>query len=284
MSDYSTEEMLVCRIASEVDESGVTVLGSFTPLAYAAYMLAKLTHAPDAWVVGFNAIGIKPLTLDLAGVEAAAYRGAVARWSFVQTTMTVHLGQRGLVECVSPAQIDGSGAFNLSVIGDYAHPKVRLPGGAGSPEVVQNYARILAYFGRHDRRTLVEKVDFRTGGRAPIRDPDREALGLLPGPIRIITPLCVMVKDDEDTPFRLETLTAGASVQEVIDNTGFTIAIPDQIGTTPAPTAVQLTLLRERIDPHGTIRFDFMDANDRKAYVRELLVDEWNRALGAAGS
>jgi glutaconate CoA-transferase subunit B len=96
--------------------------------------------------------------------------------------------------------------------------------------------------------------------------------------------LCVMVKDDEDTPFRLETLTAGASVQEVIDNTGFTIAIPDQIGTTPAPTAVQLTLLRERIDPYGTIRFDFMDANDRKAYVRELLVDEWNRALGAAGS
>lgn len=284
MSEHSVEEMLVCRIAAEVDESGVTVLGSFTPLAYAAYMLAKLTHAPSAWVVGFNAIGIPPLKLDLAGVESAAYRGAVARWSFIQTTMTVHLGRRGLVECVSPAQMDGTGAFNLSVIGDYARPKVRLPGGAGSPEVVQNYARILAYFGRHDKRTLVEKVDFRTGGRAPIRDTAREALGLLPGPIRIVTPLCVMVKDDEDTPFRLETLTAGVSVQDVIDNTGFTIDVPAEIGTTPVPRPEELTLLRERIDPYGTIRFDFMDARNRKAYIRQLLADEWSRALGAASA
>jgi glutaconate CoA-transferase subunit B len=284
VNEHTVEEMLVCRIAAEVDESGVTVLGSFTPLAYAAYMLAKLTHAPAAWVVGFNAIGILPLTLDLAGVEGAAYRGAVARWSFVQTTMTVHLGRRGLVECVSPAQIDGSGAFNLSVIGDYARPKVRLPGGAGSPEVVQNYARILAYFGRHDKRTLVEKVDFRTGGRAPIRASSRTAQGLLPGPIRIVTPLCVMVKDDEDTPFRLETLTEGVTAQDVVDNTGFAIDVPAEVGSTPVPTSEELSLLRERIDPYGTIRFDFMDARSRKAYIRDLLADEWSRALGAASA
>jgi glutaconate CoA-transferase, subunit B len=284
MNDHSVEEMLVCRIAAEVDESGVTVLGSFTPLAYAAYMLAKLTHAPNAWMAGFNAIGIQPLTLDLAGVERAAYRGAVARWTFVQTTMTVHLGGRGLVECVSPAQIDGTGAFNLSVIGDYARPKVRLPGGAGSPEVVQNYARILAYFGRHDRRTLVERVDFRTGGRAPVRASERERLGLLSGPIRVITPLCVMVKDDEDRPFRIETLTAGVEAREVVENTGFAVEVPDEIGTTPVPSGDQLALLRERIDPYGTIRFDFMDARSRKAYIRELLADEWNRALAANGA
>jgi acyl CoA:acetate/3-ketoacid CoA transferase beta subunit len=283
MSDHNIEEMLVCRIASEIDESGVTVLGSFTPLAYAAYMLAKLTHAPEAWLIAFNAIGVLPLTLDLAGVESACYRGAVARWSFIETTMTVHLGRRGLVECVSPAQLDGSGAFNLSVIGDYARPKVRLPGGAGSPEVVQNYGRIIFYFGRHDQRTLVEKVDFRTGGRMPIRAAERTALGLLPGSIRIITPLCVMVKDEDHTPFRLETLTAGVSVQDVIDNTGFDIEVPDLIETTPAPTAHQLALLRERIDPYGTIRFDSLDARQRRAYLRELLTDEWARAGGASG-
>ncbi len=284
MSDHSVEEMLVCRIASEVDESGVTVLGSFTPLAYASYMLAKLTHAPGAWIVGFNSIGVQPLQLDLAGVEGAAYQGSLARWSFVTTTMTVHLGNRGLVECVSPAQIDGSGAYNLSVIGDYAHPKVRLPGGAGSPEVVQNYARILVYFGRHDRRTLVEKVDFRTGGRAPIRAADRAARGLLTGPIQIVTPLCVMIKDDEDRPFRIETMTPGVEVQEVLDNTGFELEVPDEIGVTPLPTDAELTILREQIDPHGTIRFDFMDAKSRKQYVRGLLDDEWDRALGAPGN
>lgn len=283
MSDHRVEELLVCRIAAEVDDSGVTVLGSFTPLAYAAYMLAKLTHARDAYLIGFNAIGMPPVQLNLTGVEAALYKGALARWSFSQSTMTVHLGKRGLVECVSPAQMDGSGAFNLAVIGDYARPKVRMPGGAGSPEVVQHYGRIVAYFGRHDRRTLVEKVDFRTGQRAPLRDEQRRELGLLTGPVRIVTPLCVMVKDDEDRPFRVETLTAGVDVQDVVDNTGFEVEVPAEIGVTDEPTAEQLALLRDRIDPYGTIRFDFMDANTRKDYLRDLLRSEWDRALAAAG-
>jgi acyl CoA:acetate/3-ketoacid CoA transferase beta subunit len=283
MSSRRIAEQIVCRIASEVDESGVTVLGSFTPLAYAAYMLAKLTHARDAYLIGFNSVGMPAVQLNLAGVEAAAYRGDVAHWTFSQSTMTVHLGGRGLVECVSPAQMDGTGAFNLAVIGDYAKPKVRLPGGAGSPEVVQHYGRILAYFGRHDTRTLVEKVDFRTGQRSPLADATRREQGLLPGPVRIITPLCVMVKDDIDRPFRVETLTAGIDAQEVVDRTGFELDVPDDVSVTPEPTDSQIKLLRERIDPFGTILFDFMDAQSRKGYLRELLRDEWNRALAAAG-
>jgi acyl CoA:acetate/3-ketoacid CoA transferase beta subunit len=281
---HRVEELMVCRIAAEVDESGVTVLGSFTPLAYASYMLARLTHAPGAWLVGFNAIGMPPVELNLTATEAAAYRGAVARWTFCQTTQTVHLGKRGLVECVSPAQMDGDGAFNVSVIGDYDRPKVRMPGGAGSPEVVQHYQRIVAYFGRHDKRTLVAKVDFRTGGRRPIGAQAREERGLLSGPIRIVTPLAVMVKDDDDTPFRLETLHPGVDVQQVVDNTGFELHVPTDVGTTAVPRPEELALLRERIDPFGTIRFDFMDAQERKASVRRILQLGWDRALESAAA
>ncbi|MFL5843537.1 MAG: CoA-transferase [Solirubrobacteraceae bacterium] len=284
MTDYRIEELLVCRLAADVDESGVTVLGSFTPLAYAAYMLAKLTHAPGAWLVGFNAIGMPPVQLNLTGSEAAGYRGAVAHWSFSETTNTVHLGQRGLVEYVSPAQMDGTGAFNLAVIGDYDHPKVRMPGGAGSAEVVQNYERIAAYFGKHDTRTLVDKVHFRTGQRAPLSDAARREKGLLAGPVRIVTPLCVMVKDSEDRPFRIETLTRDVTAEQVVENTGFEVEVPDEIGMTPEPTAEQLTLLREKIDPYGTIRFDFMDAAGRKERLRELLQEEWDRALAASAA
>jgi acyl CoA:acetate/3-ketoacid CoA transferase beta subunit len=272
-------ELMVCRIASEVDESGVTVLGSFTPLAYASYMLARLTHAPGAWLVGFNAIGIWPVELNLTSVEAAVYRGACARWTFGQTTQVVHLGKRGLVECVSPAQIDGDGAFNLSVIGDYRHPKVRMPGGAGAPEVVQNYQRIIFYVGRHDKRTLVEKVDFRTGQRWPLEDAARLERGLLTGPIRIVTPLAVMRKDETERPFTIETLNPGVSVEEVVENTGFELDVPNEIGTTSVPTEDQLELLRNRIDPFGTIQFDFMDARERRTAVRAILKQEWDRAL-----
>jgi glutaconate CoA-transferase subunit B len=276
------EELMVCRIAAEVDESGVSVLGSFTPLAYAAYMLARLTHAPRAWLVGFNAIGMPPVELNLTGTEAAAYRGAVARWTFCQTTQTVHLGNRGLVECISPAQMDGTGAFNVSVIGDYDHPKVRMPGGAGSPEVVQNYRRIIAYFGRHDTRTLVEQVDFRTGGRRPINAVERRRRGLLDGPIRIVTPLAVMIKEADDRPFQIESLNPGVEAAQVVENTGFEVEVPRHIPVTPVPTPEQVGLLRERIDPFGTIRFDFMDARERKETIRSILQREWDRALEAA--
>jgi glutaconate CoA-transferase subunit B len=279
--DYEIHELMVCRIAAEMRDPGehVTVLGSFTPLAYAAYMLAKLTHAPDAWMVGYNAIGMLPVELSFTGAEAAAYRGSLARLSYTANGHLVHLGTHGLLECVSSAQMDGDGAINLSTIGPYDAPKVRLPGGAGAPEVVQNYRRVLAYFSRHDARTLVEKVDFATGRRMPISADRRAAEGLVTdGPMRILTPLAVLAKDDDARPFAIETLHPGVTAQEVVANTGFALAVPEDIPTTAVPTAQQLELLRTRIDPFGTVAFDFLTGDARLDYLEGVLAKEWARA------
>ena len=280
MPDYETHELMICRIASEMTDQDeqITILGSFTPLAYAAYMLGKLTHAPDAWMVGYNSIGMPPVELSFTGTEAAAYKGSYARNSFTPNGHLVHLGTRGLLECVSSAQMDGDGAINLSAIGDYAQPKVRLPGGAGSPEVVQNYRKVVAYFPRHDTRTLVRKVDFATGRRTPVGAAAREARGLLPGPILIVTPLAVLRKDEDDRPFTLESTHPGVGVDEVVENTGFDLDVPAEVPTTPEPTAEQVTLLRERIDPLGTARFDFLSGAERLDYLEEVLGKEWERA------
>ncbi|MDX6704044.1 MAG: glutaconate CoA-transferase, subunit [Baekduia sp.] len=280
-SDYEIHELMVCRIAAEMRDPGeyVTVLGSFTPLAYAAYMLAKLTHAPDAWLVGYNAIGMLPVELSFTGAEAAAYRGSLARLSYTPSGHLVHLGTHGLLECVSSAQMDGDGAINLSTIGTYDAPKVRLPGGAGAPEVVQNYRRVLAYFSRHDVRTLVEKVDFATGRRTPISADRRAAKGLVTdGPVRILTPLAVLAKDDDERPFAIESLHPGVTAQEVVANTGFALEVPERIPTTAVPTAQQLELLRTRIDPFGTVAFDFLTGEARLDYLEGVLAKEWARA------
>jgi glutaconate CoA-transferase subunit B len=281
MSDYEIHDLMVCRIASEMTQEGdyVTVLGSFTPLAYAAYMLAKLTHAPDAWMVGYNAIGMPPVELSFTGAEAAAYRGSLARNSFTPNGHLVHLGTHGLLECVSSAQMDGDGSINLSVIGDYDKPKVRLPGGAGAPEVVQNYRKVIAYFSKHDSRTLVEKVDFATGRRTPISREKREAAGLVTGgPVTIVTPLAVLRKDDDDTPFAIESLHPGVSADDVVANTGFALDVPGDIPVTDEPTAQQIDLLRNTIDPMGTVRFDFLSGEERLSYLDEVLAKEWARA------
>jgi len=272
---------MVCRVAAEVDGDGVVVMGSFTPLAYAAYMLAKLTHAPGAYLVGFDAVGMAPIPLSFTGAEAAAYKGAVARWSMLTEINSIHLSNHGGVEAVSSAQFDGSGAINLSTIGPFESPKVRLPGGAGAAEVIKMYRKMVAYFPNHSPRTLVERVEFVTGTRWKVGRTAREAAHLQPGPIVVVTNLAVLVKDEDDRPFRIESLHPGVAAGDVVAATGFALEVPAEIPPTAEPTPAQLALLRDRIDPLGTVKIDFVPGKERLAYMKGLLDAEWAQVTGA---
>lgn len=278
---YGIDELMVCRVAAEVDGDGVVVMGSFTPLAYAAYMLAKLTHAPDSYLVGFDAVGMAPIPLSFTGAEAAAYKGAVARWSMLTEINSIHLSNHGGVEAVSSAQFDGSGAINLSTIGPFESPKVRLPGGAGAAEVIKMYRKMVAYFPNHSPRTLVERVEFVTGTRWKVGRAAREAAHLQPGPIVVVTNLAVLVKDDDDRPFRIESLHPGVAADDVVAATGFALEVPAAIPPTAEPTPAQLALLRDRIDPLGTVKIDFVPGKERLAYIKGLLDAEWAQVTGA---
>lgn len=278
MSDYEIHELMTCRVAAEVDEQGVTVMGSFTPLAYAAYMLAKLTHAPKGYLVGLDAVGMAPIQLSFTGTEAAAYKGAVCRWGMLTEINSIHLANHGGVEAVSSAQFDGDAAINLSAIGPFEQPKVRLPGGAGAAEVIKMYRKMIAYFGNHNSRTLVDKVSFVTGTRWKVGDEARKAAGLQPGPVIVVTNLAVLVKDQDDRPFRIESLHPGVDAATVVDNTGFELEVPENVPTTAEPTQEQLDLLRNKIDPFGTVKFDFVSGKERLSYLKGILDAEWNRA------
>ena len=279
--DYEIHELMVTRVAAEVDDEGVVVMGSFTPLAYAAYMLAKVTHAKDAYLAGFDAVGMAPIQLSFTGAEAAAYKGAVCRWGMLTEINSIHLSNHGGVEAVSSAQFDGDGAINLSVIGDFDQPKVRLPGGAGAAEVIKMYRKMVAYFGDHNSRTLVEKVSFVTGTRWKVGAESRRAAHLKPGPIVVVTNLAVLVKDDDDRPFRVDSVHPGVEVDTVVENTGFALDVPDDVPTTAMPTDEQLRLLREEIDPYGTVKFDFVAGKERLAYLEGILDAEWQRAASS---
>jgi acyl CoA:acetate/3-ketoacid CoA transferase beta subunit len=279
---YDVHELMVCRVAAEVDE-GVVVMGSFTPLAYAAYMLAKLTHAQDAYLVGFDAVGMEPIRLSFTGAEAAAYKGAACRWGMLTEINSIHLSNHGGVEAVSSAQLDGTGAINLSAIGDFDRPKVRLPGGAGAAEVIKMYRKMVAYFADHNPRTLVERVGFVTGTRWKVGREARRAAGLQPGPIVIVTNLAVLQKDFDERPFRVVSVHPGVDLGEVVERTGFELEVPDDVAPTPEPSERQLALLREEIDPLGTVKFDFVGGQERLAYLKGILDAEWERAAASVG-
>jgi glutaconate CoA-transferase, subunit B len=88
----------------------------------------------------------------------------------------------------------------------------------------------------------------------------------------------VLVKDEDDEPFRIESVHPGIDVENVVENTGFELTVPTDVPLTAVPTQQQLDLLRGKIDPFGTVKFDFVSGKDRLAYLKTVLDAEWERA------
>lgn len=272
--DYSIGELMCVTLAKEIEDGDVVVLGSFTPLAYASYILAKITHAPNITLLAYASVDTRPFQLSFTRAEAAATRGAALMWTMLEDLNSVHLKGRGDVEAISSIQADQYGNINLSAVGEYDKPLLRGPGGAGAPEVIKMHRKMIGYFPSHTTRTFVPKVDVITGTRYVIGAKERVKAGYRPGPIRYITNLAVISKEEKDNPFKIDSLHPGVSVEQVVENTGFELEVPRDIPETEKPTKEQIRLIREEIDPYGTIAFDFKPGKERLGYLNEILQKE----------
>ncbi len=277
--DYTPAEMVCVAVAREIEDGDILILGSFTPLAFVSYILAKVTHAPNIMYMAYSSVDALPFQLTFATYEAAATKGGVARWNMTECIHSLYLGVGVDVEPISSIQADGYGNINISVVGDYQKPMLRGPGGAGAPEVVKMHRKMLAYFANHNKRTLVPKVDFVTGTRWKISSQERLKAGLRPGPIKLITNLAVLVKEEEGRPFRLASVHPGVAVKDVVDNTGFELDTSGDVPETERPTKEQIRILREQVDPYGMVAFDFIPGKERPAYLKSILEKEL-QALG----
>ncbi len=279
--DYSVGELMCVSLAREIDDGDVIVLGSFTPLAYASYILAKITHAPNSTLLAYAAVDFRPFQLSFIRAETAATRGAACIWTMLEDLNSVHLKGRGDVEAISSIQADGYGNINLSVVGDYNSPKLRGPGGAGAPEVIKMHRKMIGYFPNHSKMTFVPKVDVITGTRYVIGAEERIKSGYRPGPIRYITNLAVISKEEKDKPFKIDSLHPGVSAEQVVENTGFELEVPGDIPETEKPAEEHVRLLREEVDPYRTLEFDFKPGRERLGYLNEILQKELE-AIGYA--
>jgi glutaconate CoA-transferase, subunit B len=277
--DYTPAEMVCVTVAREIEDGDLLILGSFTPLAFVSYILAKVTHAPNIMYMAYSSVDAMPFQLTFGTYEAAATRGGVARWNMTECIHSLYLGAGVDVEPISSIQMDGDGNMNLSVVGDYQKPMLRGPGGAGAPEVVKLHRKMLGYFPSHNKRTLVPKVDFITGTRWKIGNQERIKAGLRPGPMKLITNLAVLIKEEEGKPFKIGSVHPGVSVNDVVNNTGFQLDVSKDVSETEKPTKEQIRILREQVDPYGMVAFDFMPGKERPAYLKSILEKEL-KALG----
>jgi glutaconate CoA-transferase subunit B len=160
-------------------------------------------------------------------------------------------GGRVEVAFLGGAQVDRFGNLNTTVIGDYARPKVRLPGSGGACEIAINARQVFVVM-RLRRRAFVEQLDFQTspghldgaGRRAALGMPGR-------GPQWVFTDKCVFLFEHGSGEMVVHSLHPGVTPCEVQSGVGWEIELAPDLEQTVPPTPQELRLLREELDPQG---------------------------------
>ena len=121
---------------------------------------------------------------------------------------------------------------------------------------------------------FVPKVNYVTGTRVFLSDEERIEQGLQPGPIIVVTNLCVMEMKQRGV-WNIVSLHKGVTAQDVIDNTGFEVHIAEDCPVTTAPTRQEVDLIK-KVDPTGIHLLDFMSGKERAGKLPAILQKEWD--------
>lgn len=242
LDGVTTDEIMTVVAARELRDGVVCFVGIGLPST--AANLARLTHAPAAVLIyESGTIGAKPTRppLSIGDGELAETADAVVS---VPEIFSYWL-QAGRVDVgfLGAAQVDRFGNINTTVVGDYEHPRVRLPGAGGAPEIAASAKRTFIML-RQTPRTFVEHLDFRTSvGHAEGGD-SRARLGMSgAGPQVVITDIGVM-RPDATGELVLSALHPGRTVAEAIAATGWPLRVADDLAVTEPPSQAELLVLR----------------------------------------
>jgi glutaconate CoA-transferase subunit B len=212
----------------------------------AAANLARATVAPNIVLIyESGTIGAKPtvLPLSIGDGELALTADAVVS---VPEIFAYWL-QAGRVDVgfLGAAQIDRFANINTTVIGDYARPKVRLPGAGGAPEIASSAKEVYIII-EQSKRTFVHACDFITSAGYLDGYGARAASGARgAGPTVVITDLGILRPDPVSKELTLVAVHPGVSVDRVRAATGWDLRISPMLTATPPPTERELTALRE---------------------------------------
>lgn len=194
--------------------------------------LARLTFAPELLLTDGEALLV-------------AADGTAEGWLPYRQHLALVTGGRRHV-MMGASQIDRYGNQNISCIGDWARPTRQLLGVRGAP--VNTLNNPTSYWvPRHSRRVFVERVDMVCGVGYDHAEGARYHRV-----VRVVSDLAVFDFATPDRSMRLASLHPGVTVEQVREATGFDLAVPDEVPPTREPTAEELRLVREVIDPEGT--------------------------------
>lgn len=258
VTDPTVDEVMVASLARLLDDDTRALNGVSSFLPVCAFLLARATHAPNlVWTASSIAVDAAPSSLGESTLSDEIWDGATMLSNSPSEFWTWAQGGRYNTFAFRGAQIDRFGNVNNTAIGPLDQPRVRLPGGAGMPDLGCLLPTILLWTTTHDRRTLVERVDHRSGLGWGDGGDHRGRLGLVGGPVVCVTNLAVLDFHPRTRAMRLASVHPGVDVDDVRDATGFDLDVADDVPTTPAPTVLQRRLLRDVVDPTGMRHREF---------------------------
>jgi glutaconate CoA-transferase subunit B len=254
--DYSLAELCICAAAEAFSNDGEVLATGIGVIPRLAASLAMKTSNPDLMMTDSQAWMLSEP--NPIGDRGENYPQRNDSWmGFSRIFDNVWSGKRHAM--LGPTQVDRFGQSNTSALGgSYDEPKVMMLGARGFPGNSISHQNSF-FVPAHSNRVFVEgECDFVSSvGYNPERVPKGHSLDDVD--IRlIVTDLCVMDFGGPDHQVRLVSLHPGIAVEQVIENTGFDINVPDEVPTTTAPGAEQLAIIAE-MDPHNQRAYQIKD-------------------------
>ena len=260
-TDYAIDELMITVLADQFHDGEQTTNGMASFIPVAAFMLARMTHAPElVWLASSGGLEPRPKRIPASTLEAPLWSDSIMYldqytdfWNFV-------LNGRWIQKfCVGAAQLDQYGNANNSVIGlNYHAPKIRLPGTAGLADMGSIGKKLYYWNPNHSPRSLVKKVDYISAAGYLDGGDARQRLGLEGGPELVVTNLAVLDFEPVSKRMRLQSVHPGITVEQVQAATGFELLLPeDEVAVTRVPTQSQVRMIRENIDPDNMRKREF---------------------------
>jgi len=266
--EITPDEYMVVCMSRQVRDGELVAQGIATPLVAAAYLLARHTHAPNLYFSSAIGQGIcrHPAPLSLSHVERLWLDRSLVNVGFARAVSEV-LPSLHPLEFFRPAQIDPFGNFNNIAFGkDFHHPRLRLPGTGGIPDVTTYIDDVMLYVPRHSRVTFVPQLDFCAGlGHNSARKHGN-------GPRYLVTDLGQF--DFAFGRMRIISFHPGVTIEKIQAHTGFPLEISPEVMETVVPTEIELNLLRNEIDPMNIRRLETLSGPNRREQLRKIIAAE----------
>jgi acyl CoA:acetate/3-ketoacid CoA transferase beta subunit len=246
MTDFTRAEVCAVAVAEAFRGDGEVLASSFGTVPAIGARLAKLTFEPDLLMTD----GIASAITNVPPVSGSnAGDNTVEAWLPFRTIFDLlWSGTRHVMMVAS--QIDRYANQNFACIGPHEKPKAQLLGMRGAPGNTISH-RTSYWVPNHSTRVFVEKVDVVSGVGYDRAAELGERSSRFHCIHRVVSNLGVFDFETPDHRMRLRSVHPGVTLDEVVENTGFELVIPDESCESRAPNDEEIRIIREVLDPEG---------------------------------